>query len=65
VGIKVFRVLDQGGGVYDVDEGFGSEIAGPFPLGGGEGAFGLVVLGDFGLDVVVDALQFLGSLVRG
>ena len=56
--------MDQGRGVYDVYERLCREVAGPFPLGGGEGAFCLVVLGDFSLDIVVDALQFLYSLVR-
>jgi hypothetical protein len=59
VRVEVFRVLDEGGGGDDVDEGFCGEVARTFALGGGEGAFGLVVLGEFGLDVVVDACEFL------
>jgi hypothetical protein len=62
VGVEVFRVADQDGGADDVDEGFCGEVAGAFALGGGEGALGLVVLGEFGLDVVVDALQFLWGI---
>jgi hypothetical protein len=51
--------------VHDVDKGFGREIAGAFPLSGGEGAFGLVVLGELGFDVVVDALDFLRTAQHG
>lgn len=51
--------MDEVFGVYDVYEGFGGEVACSFSLGGCEGAFGLVVLGELGLDVVVDALYFL------
>lgn len=65
MGVEVFGVADQRGGVHDVDEGFCGEVAGAFALGGGEGAFGLVVLGEFGFDVVVDALEFLGRFSRG
>lgn len=61
--IEVFRVADDGFGVYDVDEGLGREVSCALPLGGLEGAFGLVVLAELGLDVVVDALYFLFSLV--
>jgi hypothetical protein len=59
VGVEVFGVLDEGGGGDDVDEGFCGEVAGASALGGGKGAFGLVVLGEFGFDVVVDACEFL------
>jgi hypothetical protein len=62
VGVEVFGVADQGRGADDVDEGFCGEVAGAFALGGGEGGFGLVVLRELGLDVVVDALQFLWGI---
>lgn len=44
-----------------MDERFGGEVAGALALGGGEGAFGLIVLRDLGLDVVVDALKLLAT----
>jgi hypothetical protein len=59
--VEVFRVADEGFGVYDVDEGFGGEVSGALAFCGCEGAFGLVVLAEFGLDVVVDALYFLSK----
>ena len=65
MGVEVFGVLDQRGGVYDIYEGFAGEVAGPFSLGGCEGAFGLVVLGELGLDVVVDALYLLRHGLAG
>jgi hypothetical protein len=65
VGVEVFGVADDGGGVYDVDKGLGREVARPFPLSGSEGALGLVVLGELGLDVVVDALDFLRTAQHG
>jgi hypothetical protein len=57
--VEVFRVADEGFGVYDVDEGFGGEVSGALAFRGCEGAFGLVVLAELGLDVVVDTLDFL------
>jgi len=63
--IEVFRVADDGFGVYDVDEGLGREVSCALPLGGLEGALGLVVLAELGLDVVVDALYFLSLSAKG
>lgn len=63
--IEIFRVADDGFGVYDVDEGLGREVSCALPLGGLEGALGLVVLAELGLDVVVDALYFLSLSAKG
>lgn len=63
--IEVFRVADDGFGVYDIDEGLGREVSCALPLGGLEGALGLVVLAELGLDVVVDALYFLSLSAKG
>lgn len=57
--VEVFRVADEGSGIYDVDEGFGGEIACALALCGRECTLGLIVLAKLGLDVVVDALYFL------
>jgi hypothetical protein len=62
VGVEVLGVLDERWGLDDGDEGLGGEVAGSFPLSRGEGALSLVVLGELGLDVVVDALYFLREL---
>jgi hypothetical protein len=61
VRVEVLRVLDERFGAYDVDEGFGGEVSCALPLCGPEGALGLVVLAELGLDVVVDALDFLST----
>jgi len=63
--IEIFRVADDGFGVYDIDEGLGREVSCALPLGGLEGALGLVVLAELGLDVVVDALYFLSLSAKG
>ena len=47
--------MDKGFRAYDVDEGFGGEVSCALSLCGSEGALGLVVLAELGLDVVVDA----------
>jgi hypothetical protein len=59
VGVEVFRVADEGLGVYDVDEGLGGQVSCALPFCGCYGASGLVVLAELGLDVVIDALDFL------
>lgn len=45
--VEVFRVANEGRGVYDVDEGFGGEVSCAFAFCGCESAFGLVVLAEF------------------
>jgi hypothetical protein len=59
--VEVFRIADDGFGVYDVDEGLGREVSCAFSLCGLKGAFGLVILAHLGLNVVVDALDLLST----
>jgi hypothetical protein len=57
--VQVFRVTDDRFGVYDIDERLGREVSRAFSLSSLEGAFGLVILAELCLDIVVDALYFL------
>jgi hypothetical protein len=59
VGVEIFRVLEHEAGVYYGGKGLGGQVARPFPFRGGEAGLGLVVLGELGLDVVVDACYLL------
>jgi len=62
VGLEVFRVRDEDGGVDDRGQGLGGEVAGLLSLQGGEVGLHGVVLVEFGLDVVVDVLEFLADM---
>ena len=56
--LEVFGISYEGGGRYDRGQGAGSKVAGLSAFGASEASLDGIVLVEFGLDVVIEGLQF-------